>query len=409
MITNQNLNSMLKPNNTNGEFTKGKGIYSDAGIKILHGKFNHQTAMVFDIIYDHMFRMFNQLDGTSYINGSISKILKNEANKHSYFKDLLTDRKMQLYFEVRRFMSFAEDFDGSIPYDRELAKKFHSLSPGVIDEFPIEFGIFYRKELENPTDGSFDKLFELLKKYNFEAMFFKYVLDKTFYGRMPSWNNYNLNLKLNSVFPSGERTVYVLKKFFEEAKSLAFSMTYPVTCFADHSDASRVPKKIYQKWVMCGFPILEPFGLLETDKSSMSVTLPLKNKFMVFYAHDAKMCIRTFVPSKLYTLNSNAFFIGKQILNSGYYNKKSRGIKYKLNYTMSEMFEFFNLPEKDSNGNTAHRRKAIVKALKQLDGSNIIKIEKMNSEIVRLKEVWTINEEETLNSYDSSDLLEGQV
>ena len=50
MITNRSLNTMFRPNSSNGEYTTSIGINTDAGIRIRNGKFNHHMAIVFDII-----------------------------------------------------------------------------------------------------------------------------------------------------------------------------------------------------------------------------------------------------------------------------------------------------------------------------------------------------------------------
>lgn len=389
MITNRNLNAMFKPNHTNGEFTRSIGVQNDAGMKIIGGKFNHQTAMIFDIIYDHMFRMFNQIEGQSYITGSLSKIFTNEDKKHTYFKNLLTDRKLEFYFEVNRFMKFANNFDGNIPFDKHIAEILNSNNDIIRKAFPLEFGIAYRQELEN--NGSLDKVFNLLKEYNFESRFFQYILTQTFYGKIPSWNNFSLDLNLKDIFVNDERTPYVLKNFFDNSKDLALSMSYPVTCFADHYEGTKIPKRIYTKQIMCALEHVLPFYGLKIDKSSISVKISLRNKFMAFFAHDAKLCAKTFIPSNLYSMNSNAFFIGKQIINNWYYSSKKKCYKYKLYYSTSELFDILNLPKSDTNGNSTHRKKAIIKALNQLNDCNIIQIEKLTSQGVVLKDVWKMD------------------
>jgi hypothetical protein len=90
-------------------------------------------------------------------------------------------------------------------------------------------------------------------------------------------------------------------------------------------------------------------------------------------------------------MNSNAFFIGKSILNHTYHSKRSKTYQNKMEYSINELFQYLNLSEKDINaGNSAHKRKAIFKALDQLEEKGIIKIDKMNTERIILKEVWTI-------------------
>ena len=315
MVTNRSLNGMFKPNNVSGEFTKSTGAYADVGIRINDGKFNHQTAMVFDVIYDHLFRTFNQIEGTSFLSTSLSRIIKNDEKRYEYFRNLLTDRKMRFYDDIKKFLTYSKSLE-IVPNSSVLIEMLSSHPEFIKNAFPFEFSVPFLQELEEPTNGNLNKVVELLKTYDFEKTFFRYTLEQTFRGRIPQWNSYNVQINLNDVFKENERSIYVLKKFFEESKSLRVSLTYPVTCFFDVTEGQYVPKNPRPMTVLHPIEDVHPFTKLECDKSSMKVTVSLSNKFMAFFAHDAKMCVKTIVPSKLYSLNSNEFFLGKHILNN---------------------------------------------------------------------------------------------
>jgi hypothetical protein len=393
MITNRNLNSMIKPNIVYGKYTVSSGMNTDAGIGLIDGKVNHHTSMILDVIYDHMYRMFNELGGMNYVVSSLTKLLaSNDGKRHDYFTKLLTDKKIDFYNKILKlgqYFMHCKNNDLEFRSDSETRDLLLNGCPDIIENaFGPEFSIPYRSALE--AGDSLEGPLQLLNDFNFERQFFTYILSNIFYGKYPQWNNFHLKIDLRSVFDNNERTIYVLKKWFEENNNLKLNMTYPVTCFADIRNGEKyLPKKLFLKSVMMPLVGVKPISS-ECDKS-MTVDLSLANKFMVYFAHDAKMCVRTYVPSSLYTLNNNAYFIGKSILNNTYYSKRQKAYTTKLNYTLGDMFEYLNLPEKDiNNGNNSHRRKAIFKALRQLDDLDIIKIDKMNSQRIVLKSVWNI-------------------
>jgi hypothetical protein len=322
-------------------------------------------------------------------------LCKNEGKRADYFIKLISDKKLEFYTNVMKIGKYFEQCqrDGiSVPYDENLKSILHDGSQHVIENaFGPEFFIPYRAALQSncPKDGTLDEPLKLLREFKFERQFFMYLLDNIFYGKYPQWNNYHLKIRLHSIFERKERTVYVLKKWFQDANELKINMTYPVTCFSDQGRG--VPKKPFVKSYM--MPIVGVSPMISECDKAMVADVSLANKFMVFFAHDAKLCVGTYVPSSLYTLNSNAYFIGKAILNNNYYNKETKSYVNKMVYSISDMFDFLNLPEKDvNNGNNSHRRKSIFKALTQLDNMHIIKIDKLNSERVKLNYVWNIQD-----------------
>ena len=409
MITNRNLNTMIKPNNIEGQYTVSGGRNTDAGVQVNDGKINHHTSMVLDIIYDNMYRMFNEIDEMNFIASSLTKLLaSNDGKRQDYFKTLITDTKLDFYLKVLQIGSYYMNLkkDGiSMPFTKDTRDFLLHGCPYIIENaFPPEFYIPYRAALESKCEkeGNLNEPMDLLVSYEFEKKFFTHILEKIFYGKLPSYNGFKLNINLNSIFENNERSIYVLKKWFNDANSLKLAMTYPITCFSDSlKDSKYLPKKLFVKSYMLAIPNVSPI-VSSFDKSKMEIDVSLANKFMAFFAHDAKMCVGTYVPSSLYTLNSNAYFIGKAILNTSYYNKKTRKYANKLNYKLRDMFKVLNLPEKDSNnGNNSHRRKAIFKALRQLDAKGIIKINKMNSERIQLNYVWNIANDNQLDDNET--------
>lgn len=399
IITNRSINAMLKPNNKT-DYTISSGPNSDVGIQVLNGRINHHVATVFDIVYDHMYRMFNESNDSEYINSSLTKILaSHDGMRHDFFTKLLSDKKLDFYRKVIDIGTYATSLgkDGVVSFSKATRDFLLNECPHVIDyAFPADFSIPYRAELENncEKEGNFNKVIKLLNLFKFEASFFKYILNGIFYGKLPSWNNYNLSIDLNNIFENGERTTYVLKNWFQEVNDLTLNISYPITCFSHHyeGDLKFLPKKLFLKTYIFALPNIKPFNI-ETGKSKMDISVSLLNKFMVFYAHDAKLCVRTYIPSELYSMSGNAFFIGKAILNNSYYSKTAGGYVNRKKYTLSEMFEYLNLPEKDdSSRNNIHRKKAIFRALDQLDASGIIKIGKTTSERILLDWVWSISE-----------------
>jgi hypothetical protein len=396
MVTNQSINTMLKPNNVNGEFTTSVGRNTDAGVRINNGHFNHQMAIVLDIIYDHMYRMFNEMENTSYIFSSLStRLTHNDGLRKQYFTKLLTNKKLDFYNRVMGIIKASENLS-RVPFNRETRNYLLNTCPDLIDYgFPPEFALSYRSDLEMNCEkrGSFDGVVQLLKENRFDQVFFQYLLQNIFYGKMPSWNGFSLDISLNSIFKDKERTIYVLKDWFEESNRLNFSMTYPVTCFSDHfsEDPKYVPKRLFLMPYMFPVSTVNPCRC-KYDKATSIVNVSLINKFMVFFAHDAKLCVKTYVPSSLYKLNSNAFFIGKNILNNIRHERKLKKYANRLNYTMDDFFRFLNLKTKNIGNNTTHKKKAIIKALKQLDGASIIQIDKMSGDDIKLKKVWNIED-----------------
>jgi hypothetical protein len=397
MITNKNLNTMLKPNNISGQYTKSIGMNSDAGISILNGKFNHHMAIVFDIIYDRMYRMFNQLDGMNYIAGSLTKLLSsNDGKRKKYFTKLLTERKLEFLEKIEKLILYSNKAE-HVPYNTNMKNYLLNSAPDIIDNaFPMDFSLSFRNLLETKCalDENFDEVLKLIKKQNFGDRFFIYLLRNIFYGKLPSIVNpgelFLLEIKLNSIFDNDERSIYVIKDWFQKAQELKFNMTYPVTCMSHCFDETKyIPKKLILQSYMMPLQQVNPITDVKFKKSSMSIVLPLTNKFMAYFAHDAKLCVRTYVPSKLYEMNNNAFFIGKNLVNNNFYRKKG-GYQNRLNYRIDELFDFLNLPLRDTNQNNTHRRKAIFKALDQLEGNSIIGIDKMNSERIKLSKVWNL-------------------
>lgn len=397
MITNRNLNTMFKPNNMPGKFTTSSGVNNDAGVNVLNGKFNHHTAIVFDIIYDQIYRIFNQIEGVDYIASSLTRLLSaNDGKRKNYFTKFLTDRKLDFLLKVGKLLVTSKSVE-SIPFNNSMRDFLLNTAPDIIDNaFPLEFSLQYRSLLESKCEqnGNFDKVINLFKTYNLEKHFFIYLLNNIFYGKLPSWDEstFPMKIKLDSIFDNDERSIYILKNWFKQSTNLKFSMTYPVTCFSHHFDESKyMPKKLTLQTYMDSLPGVTPIPQILYDKSNMSIEISLANKFMAYFAHDAKLCVRTYVPSSLYKLNNNAFFIGKNILNNNFYNKTD-GYQNRKYYKIDELFNFLNLPVKDGNNNcnNSHRRKTILKSLDQLDSCSIIKINKLNSQRVELSDVWNI-------------------
>lgn len=396
MITNRNVNSIIKPNIVYGKYSISSGMNTDGGIGILNGKINHHTAMILDIIYDHLYRMFNVNDEMHFIESSLKSMLyNNDGKRYDYFKTLITDKKLDFYTRVLQIGKYFIDCQNSgtcVPYTKSNADFLLNDCPHVIENaFGPEFSIPYKAALESQCehDQTLDKALELLRDFKFERSFFKYLLNNIFYGKYPQWNNFHLKINLNSIFENNERTVYVIKDWLQKANDLKINMTYPVTCFSDQGKG--LPKKLFLKSYM--MPIVNVSPIQSICDKNMIADISLSNKFMVFFAHDAKMCVVKYMPSALYSLNSNAYFLGKAILNNTYYSKYEKGYINKMNYSMGEMFEYLNLPEKDNiNGNSSYRKKAIFKALKQLDDKNIIKISKITSDRIKLNYVWSIKD-----------------
>jgi hypothetical protein len=214
-----------------------------------------------------------------------------------------------------------------------------------------------------------------------------YLLGVVFYGKNPYFNDYRLHIPLDSVFEDKERSVYLLKKWFFEAENLNLDLTYPSTCFTGDK-----PEFLQKGTTM--FPLIDeyPFQDMGYDKSNMMIFFSLRNHFMSLFAHDAKMCVHKFTPSRLYKMNSNEFFLGKNLLNNIYYDSKKKIYRNKSNYTMNNLLELLNLPVRDLNhGNNTHRRKAVHKALGRLSDNRLINIDKLNSERLVLNGVWNIN------------------
>jgi len=399
MITNRHLNSMIKPNIVYGEYTVSNGVNTDAGIGLISGKVNHHTAMVLDIIYDHMYRMFNATDNTDFIESSLTHMLAtNEGKRHDYLTKLITDKKLDFYTKVIKLGQYFEQCrknDVSVPYDERKKDLLLNGSPEIIENaFGPEFSIPYNYSLEYKCEkeGTLDEPLTLLNEFKFERQFFMYLLNNIFYGKYPQWNTFQLKINLHRIFNKNERTVYVLKQWFEEANDLVINMTYPATCISE-PPYKGLPKKLFLKPYM--MPLIKVKPIASECGKHMNINVSLINKFMVFFAHDAKMCIGSYMPSLLYTLNSNAYFIGKAILNNTYYSKTKKKYTNKLDYTLAEIFDFLNLPEKDTtNGNSSYRKKAIFKALRQLNDKNIIKIDKMTSDKIKLNYVWSIGEDQ---------------
>jgi hypothetical protein len=408
---------MFKPNSSNGEYTTSVGVNTDAGIRIRDGKFNHHMAIVFDIIYDHLYRMFNEVKGMNYIASSLTKLLSsNDGRRHKFFRKLLSDKKLNFYLRTMDICKSSEKLT-TIPYNSTTRDYLLNECPDFIDSaYPAEFSLQYRHALENQCekDGNFDYVINLFKEYSLEERFFKYILENIFYGKIPSWNNFSLNINLNSIFKNNERSPYIMKKWFKDANQLSFDMTYPVTCISDHfEDRSYLPRKLFLTSFMFAIPGVSPC-LNKFDKSNMSINISLYNTFMTFFAHDAKLCVKTYIPSILYSAKSNAFFIGKGILNNTFYNKKSKAFKTKLNYTFNGLYKYLNLSNKDNVRNSTYRKKAIYKALNQLHDLGVISVDRITAENVLLNDVWHISdimrdepiEEDRLDEKSTQELLD---
>lgn len=401
MITNRNLNTMIKPNNINGEFTMSGGSNMDIGVSVLQGKINHHFAMVIDIIYDHMYRLFNENREMNFIESSLRNLLTNGAVRKDYTTKLITDTKLEFYKHVLKIGAYytrCKKEETSVPYDEPTRDLLLNGCPHLLENgFPPDFYIPFRSLLASvcEKEGTLDRPLKLLDKFGFEQRFFEYLLYNIFYTKYPIFNGYKLIINLNGIFENGERTIYVLKKWFEDSNDLKLSMTYPVTSFSDDKS-----KNLFWKSYMVPIPVVKPLTT-GYNKQKMEIEISLKNKFMVYMANDARMCVGTYIPSSLYRLNSNAYFIGKGILNSTYYSKKLKGYTNKKRYSMGDMFEFVNLPEKDMNNrNDSYRRKAIFKALKQLDNTGIIKLDRMNEKEIILSDVWNISKTNCIEEED---------
>jgi hypothetical protein len=388
MITNPNFNSMLKPNNVPTQFTNSTGQYSEQGIMVKQGTVNHQKAMVFDIIYDHLYRMLNQIPNSDdYISTSVKET--NEDYK------LLNSKKLEFFERIKKLIKFKNSYEGDnvIPYNTVLKNDLLYAPKDLIDEaFPIEFSLRYRDLLENHCEklGYFDKVIDMFKEYNYNKYFFEYILRTIFYGKEPSWENFVINIDLNSVFGNKERSIYIIKKWFLDSTDIELSLTYPITCFATKAQNGYKPKRV----IMFEIPSVKPIPAIEYDKSTMNISLSLRNQLMTFYAHDARMCVHKFIPTKLYKMNSNEYFLGKQLLNNSYYHSRKKVYQSRTKYSMKELFKMLNLPIKDLNhNNTTHRRKAILKSLGKLHDHQIINIDKLNSERLNLNGVWNVNKD----------------
>ena len=338
MITNKSLNTMLKPNGVNGRFTISSGTNYDFGIKVIDGKLNHHMAIVFDIVYDHMYRLFNQMDGSNFIISSLTQLLsKNNVLRTEYFKTFLSNTKLEFYNEVLQLLQYSTEVD-SIPFDPDIRDDLLNKAPDIINNaFPLNFKIPFKKFLRDDCEieGNLDRAIDLLKNYNFERSFFLYLLEKMFYGKLPSLEGFNLSINLEDIFENDERSVYILKKWFKNIQHLKLSLIYPITCFRDFPNSDQhIPRKLFLQNYMFALPEINPIGKVDFKKSKMTASISLSNKFMVFFAHDAKLCNRTYVPSSLYKLGSNSFFIGKNLLNNYYYNKNKKLYVHRLNYTM---------------------------------------------------------------------------
>ena len=384
LITNPTLNSMIKPNMTPNEYTMSTGQYTDAGMKMINGHLNHQQSMLFDIVYDRIYRLLNEIPNSDDYVSTNLKVGKEHIDENL---KLLNKKKLDFLQKVKFLLKHAQEIE-SIPYNTLLRNEFLYAPKDLIDQaFPLDFSLTYRHDLEFNAEkrGNFDAIIKLFRDYDINKQFFEYLLNTVFYGKMPYFNQQTLNIQLNSIFENKERSVYLLKKWFMEAKDLEFAMTYPATCFLGSKPET---KSTYM------FPIerVKPFSNIQYDKSNMEISFSLRNHFMALFSHDAKMCVHKFIPSRLYKMNSNEFFLGKSLLNSVYYNSKKKVYRSKSKYSMDELLGLLNLPVKDLNhGNNTHRRKAVHKALGRLSENRIINIDKLNSERLLLNGVWNIN------------------
>lgn len=388
LITNPTLNSMIKPNMSNSKFTMSTGQYTDAGMRLINGHLNHQQAMLFDVVYDRIYKLINEIPNS---DDYVATSLKMDKDHKDENLKLLNKKKLDFFQKVNFLLKHAKE-NGSIPYNTVLRNDFLYAPKDIIDDaFPLEFGFSYRHELEFKAEkrGNFDEIIQLFRNYDINKHFFAYLLTMVFYGKMPHFNNHTLHIPLDSVFEDKERSVYLLKKWFMEAKNLEFAMTYPATCFLGGKLESRI-KSTYM------FPIerVKPFSDVHYDKSNMEISFSLRNHFMALFSHDAKMCVHKFIPSRLYKMNSNEFFLGKNLLNNVYYHSRKKVYRSKSKYCMNELLGLLNLPVKDLNhGNNTHRRKAVHKALGRLNDNRIINIDKLNSDRLLLNSVWNINKD----------------
>lgn len=386
MITNTNLNGMLKPNNNPNEYTISVGQYTEPGILVKEGNINHHQAMIFDIVYDRIYRMLNEIPNSDDFFGGNLKYSK--AYEEENLK-LLNKKKLDFLNKVVQLLSIVRDGE-SLPYNSILKNDLLYAPKDIIDDaFPLIFGLTYRNDLEFKAQerGNFNVIIDLLRKYDIKKYFFEYLLNVIFYGKSPNWDNNRLTINLNSIFDNKERSVYLIKQWFLESEELMFSMTYPITCFFGK-------KPDYKSKGTYMFPIqsAKPFNDIKYAKSKMEISFSLRNHFMSLFAHDAKIGVHKFIPTKLYKMNSNEFFLGKNLLNNVYYNSRKKVYQSKLNYRMEEMFMMLNLPWRDLNNcNNTYRRKAIHKAIGRLHDNHIINISKLTSERLILNGVWNIN------------------
>jgi hypothetical protein len=305
---------------------------------------------------------------------------------------MLNDEKMKFFNKVNDLLNF----EGSIPFNKSLQNYFLNTVPDIIDNaFPLEFSLPYRNYLETKceSDGNFDFIIELFKSFDIHKYFFAYLFSQIFYGKQPSWSN-TLNIDLNSIFNNNERTTYVLKNWFLNMAELNLGMSYPITCFSSqYSTEQYFPKNLKKQTYMHVMPDVQPFHDVKFNKPNMEIIINLRNSFMVLFAHDAKMCVRTFVPSKLYEMDNNSFFIGKGMITHVYYDSRKKSYRHKETYKIKELFELLNMPINDANNNNnSYRKKAIIKSIGRLHDHNIINVSKLNSEQVILNSVWNITD-----------------
>lgn len=396
MITNRGLNGIIKPNFNMGELNKNQDSYNDAAISILDGKINHQTAIVFDIIFDRMYRLFNENEDYEYIHSSLKKLLDRDiSKKHFYFQKYITNLKMDFYYKVKGLINLLTKNPGTIlHYNDETLEFLLKAGSDIIDNaFPIEFSFIYKNLLRKISESktSFNEVIILLNAFEFEKSFFLYLLKSIFNTRIPGWT-FRLDIKLDEIFENNERSIYNIKQWFIDAQSLKLNMIFPLTCFYNSLELYQTaPKQLFFRTISHPLFDTQPIQDVSYNKSASTISLNLRNNFMLFYSHDARMCSGTYIPSSLYKMNSNTFFIGKGIINHTYYNSKEKAYKNKLKYTMNEIYSMLNLTAKDLTGNNAsHRRKAAFKSLEKLNEENIIDIDRLTSERVLLNSVWNI-------------------
>jgi len=399
MITNSNLNNIFKPNYKIGKVYTNKNSMNDSIFNLFGGKLNHHTAIVFDIIYDKMYRMFNENDDSGYIHSSLKKRLDtNLADKHYYFQKFLTNLKLDFYVKVNNMLrDMSEKPDTIFYYSQDLSNFFRLGAKDFIENaFSIEFYCVYNNMLDqlDVSKSPFNHLLQLLKSHNFGSKFFEYLLKSIFKSRISGGWTDELFIDLESIFDNNERSVYLIKQWFLNCSDLSFNMAYPIKCFYNTiEDFKSIPKQLYYTNVAFPLEDIKPIQNVVFNKSSMSLSINLRNFFMVLFGHDARMCIGSYIPSSLYEMSSNSFFIGKGILNKNYYNKKEKIYKNKLIYTTTELFSMINLNSNDVTGrNTSHKRKSLNQALSRLDDEGIIKIDRVNSERLILSKVWNVED-----------------